>query len=184
MNIIISQTDRSSYCFRPDTTLEKESNEFYIPDNIGEITFSPVLFVRICRAGKAIGKKFAERYYDAGGYGILLYAEDFIRSGKPAGFSMASSLDRSTFLHYPLYGKEVLLRHGNIFSLSVDGENIFNFVPDGFDMDSVISSVSTLTSLRTGDIVAVELRKRSAISQGSTIRCSFNEESIAAVRIK
>lgn len=183
MNIIVSLTDRSSYCFRPDTTLEKESNEFYIPEDMGEMTFSPVLFVRICKAGKAIGKRFAERYYDAGGYGLLLYAEDLIRSGRPAGFSMASSLDRSTFLHYPLYGKDVLLNPENIFSLSVDDDSIFTFSPVDFDLDEIISCISANVSLRTGDIVAVELREREQVISGNMIRCRFNDDSIVSVRL-
>ena len=122
MNIIVSLfgSNGTDYCFRPDTTLEKESFDYYIPDGVSELTYSPVLFVRLCRAGKAIGEKFAGRYYDSGGFGVLLYGESIIGSGAAAGLSMASSLDKTSLLPFPLIDKDVLEKSGNIFSLSVN----------------------------------------------------------------
>ena len=190
MNIIVSLHEAGGrYCFRPDTTLEKESFDYYVPEGIMSMSCCPVLFVRICKAGKAIKERFAERYFDEGGYGVLLYAEDLIQGhgtcitqGAAGGgntsmsaaecamangsFSMASSLDKTSLLPFPLYGKDVL---GNsMFSMSVNGKMIFGIAPDGQkslqsylgSLPETLNGISSYTSLRTGDIVAMELSMR------------------------
>lgn len=199
MNIIVSLHEAGGrYCFRPDTTLEKESFDYYVPDGIPSLTCCPVLFVRICKAGKAIKERFAERYFDEGGYGVLLYAEDLIQGhgtcitqGAAGGgntsmsaaecamangsFSMASSLDKTSLLPFPLYGKDVL---GNsMFSMSVNGKMIFGIAPDGQkslqsylgSLPETLNGISSYTSLRTGDIVAVELSRRLPVWNACTI---------------
>ena len=72
---------------RPDTSWEREDKDLYAPDFVDGYLFSPVLFVRISKAGKCIGRKFAGRYYDAVNYGILLHA--ILSGGKGTGFPPA-----------------------------------------------------------------------------------------------
>ena len=73
MNIIVKPYD-SSLCYcRPDTTWERENKDFYSPECVNEIYWTPVVFARISKAGKCIGKKFVERYYDGVGCGMLMY---------------------------------------------------------------------------------------------------------------
>lgn len=158
MNIIVSLHEAGGrYCFRPDTTLEKESFDYYVPDGIPSLTCCPVLFVRICKAGKAINERFAGRYFDEGGCGVLLYAE---------GFPMASLLDKTSLLPFPLHGKDVL--GSNVFSVNANGKEIFSTAREGQktlqssigSLPGILHGISVYTSLRTGDIVAVELSRR------------------------
>lgn len=205
MNIIVSLfgSNGTDYCFRPDTTLEKESFDYYIPDGVSELTYSPVLFVRLCRAGKAIGEKFAGRYYDSGGFGVLLYGESIIGSGAAAGLSMASSLDKTSLLPFPLIDKDVLEKSGNIFSLSVNersmnehsvnersanerslnGNGTFACHPDFAGIPEILHRISLRTSLRTGDIVAVELGERLPIHAGEKLCGMLNGENIFSISV-
>lgn len=200
MNIIVSLfgSNGTDYCFRPDTTLEKESFDYYIPDGVSELTYSPVLFVRLCRAGKAIGEKFAGRYYDSGGFGVLLYGESIIGSGAAAGLSMASSLDKTSLLPFPLIDKDVLEKSGNIFSLSVNGRSVnehsvnellvngngtFACHPDFAGIPEILHRISLRTSLRTGDIVAVELGERLPIHAGEKLCGMLNGENIFSISV-
>lgn len=205
MNIIVSLfgSNGTDYCFRPDTTLEKESFDYYIPDGVSELTYSPVLFVRLCRAGKAIGEKFAGRYYDSGGFGVLLYGESIIGSGAAAGLSMASSLDKTSLLPFPLIDKDVLEKSGNIFSLSVNersmnehsvnersvnersvnGNGTFACQPDFAGIPEILHRISVRTSLRTGDIVAVELGERLPIHAGEKLCGMLNGENIFSISV-
>lgn len=215
MNIIVSLfgSNGTDYCFRPDTTLEKESFDYYIPDGVSELTYSPVLFVRLCRAGKAIGEKFAGRYYDSGGFGVLLYGESIIGSGAAAGLSMASSLDKTSLLPFPLIDKDVLEKSGNIFSLSVNersvnelsvnersvnehsvnersanerslnGNGTFACHPDFAGIPEILHRISVRTSLRTGDIVAVELGERLPIHAGEKLCGMLNGENIFSISV-
>lgn len=210
MNIIVSLfgSNGTDYCFRPDTTLEKESFDYYIPDGVSELTYSPVLFVRLCRAGKAIGEKFAGRYYDSGGFGVLLYGESIIGSGAAAGLSMASSLDKTSLLPFPLIDKDVLEKSRNIFSLSVNGHSVnersvnersvnersvnersvngngtFACQPDFAGIPEILHRISLRTSLRTGDIVAVELGERLPIHAGEKLCGMLNGENIFSISV-
>lgn len=200
MNIIVSLfgSNGADYCFRPDTTLEKESFDYYIPDGVSELTYSPVLFVRLCRAGKAIGEKFAGRYYDSGGFGVLLYGESIIGSGAAAGLSMASSLDKTSLLPFPLIDKNVLENGSNSFSLSVNGRSMnersvnersvnrngtFACHPDFAGIPEILHRISVRTSLRTGDIVAVELGERLPIHAGEKLCGMLNGENIFSISV-
>lgn len=200
MNIIVSLfgNNGADYCFRPDTTLEKESFDYYIPDGISELTYSPVLFVRLCRAGKAIGEKFAGRYYDSGGFGVLLYGESIIGSGAAAGLSMASSLDKTSLLPFPLIDKDVLENGRNSFSLSVNERSVnehsinersvnrngtFACHPDFAGIPEILHRISVRTSLRTGDIVAVELGERLPIHAGEKLCGMLNGENIFSISV-
>ena len=138
MNIIVSLHEAGGrYCFRPDTTLEKESFDYYVPDGIPSLTCCPVLFVRICKAGKAINERFA-----------------------------ASLLDKTSLLPFPLHGKDVL--GSNVFSVNANGKEIFSTAREGQktlqscigSLPGILHGISVYTSLRTGDIVAVELSRR------------------------
>lgn len=205
MNIIVSLfgSNGTDYCFRPDTTLEKESFDYYIPDGVSELTYSPVLFVRLCRAGKAIGEKFAGRYYDSGGFGVLLYGESIIGSGAAAGLSMASSLDKTSLLPFPLIDKDVLENSENSFSLSVNERSMnehsinersvnersvnrngtFTCHPDFAGIPEILHRISVRTSLRTGDIVAVELGERLPIHAGEKLCGMLNGENIFSISV-
>ena len=73
MNIIVKPYG-SELCYcRPDTTWERENKDFYSPECVNEIYWTPVVFARVSKAGKCVGKKFVERYYDGVGCGMLLY---------------------------------------------------------------------------------------------------------------
>ena len=190
MNIIVSLfgSNGTDYCFRPDTTLEKESFDYYIPDGVSELTYSPVLFVRLCRAGKAIGENFAGRYYDSGGFGVLLYGESIIGSGAAAGLSMASSLDKTSLLPFPLIDKDVLENSENSFSLSVNGCSVngngtFACHPAFAEIPEILHRISIRTSLRTGDIVAVELGERLPIHAGEKLCGMLNGENIFSISV-
>lgn len=173
MNILVSLYGNEGYCFRPDTTLEKESEDFYIPHGIGRISFAPVFFVRASKAGKCVSEKFAQRYYDCGGFGILLYGEDLLQQGR---FHIGSILDHSSFLPFPLYGMPALLNQDNSYTLTFAQGKSMSFAPQCSLIDKVIGEMSVLTSFRTGDLIAVELAERICLPSGSMIRGAFNDE--------
>lgn len=150
MNIIVKPYGKDRCYCRPDTTWERENKDFYVPDGIRQMYWAPVVFARICKAGKCIGRKFAERYYDSFNYGALLYA-----GNEEIAFS--SCADHTSLLPFPLSGLEEM---GNGFIAAKNGEPIFsmeNIEDTGNRLEEAICDASALTSLRIGDLVAVEL---------------------------
>ena len=184
MNIIIRLFDNDRFCFRPDTTWERENRDFFSPDFMSRIFFTPVIFARISRAGKCIGRKFAGRYYDASNFGMLMYNGDILEENLPDSVAFASMADRTSILPFPLYNPEVMTNENNRFRLSIDGRCVFSCLSAGVadKIGNAVCKASEIISLRTGDMVAVELdAPKEIISGGNSRICvdgSFCENEI------
>lgn len=157
MNIIVRPYG-SGYCLcRPDTSWERENKDIYPPDYVSGYMWAPVLFARISKAGKCIGQKFAGRYYDAVGYGILLYPSDLL-DGSPEGYACASCIDHTSVLPFPMYDRVTLESGTNMFEVYRDGEEIYS-TSEGSEamIEEALTRISAMVSLRIGDIAAIEL---------------------------
>ncbi|MBQ9212727.1 MAG: fumarylacetoacetate hydrolase family protein, partial [Bacteroidales bacterium] len=62
----ISLTGEKSPVFflKPETALLRNHYDFYIPDFSQQIEYETEIVLKICKLGKCIDKKFANRYYD------------------------------------------------------------------------------------------------------------------------
>lgn len=171
MNIVV-KTYGGSICCRPDTTWERENRDFYSPDCVDTLHWTPVVLARICKAGKCVGGKFASRYYDAMGFGMLMYIGDLLPD-----IASASCADHTTILPFPLYNTVVFDNPDNVFSVNASGETIFSCGTAGSRkaLEDALCKASVLTSVRTGDIVAVELSAPCCLSSRSDI-----EKAVAA----
>lgn len=172
MNIIVKSYGTGAFYCRPDTSWEREDKDLYLPDPVSGYLWTPVLFARISKAGKCIGRKFSGRYYDAVNYGILLYIKDMLIPGRPcagpgpgAHFAAASCADHTSVLPFPMYDKVTLEDGTNIFSVSKDGKEIYSTSEGTYEIiEDALSQASGLISLRIGDILAVELREMSMLA--------------------
>lgn len=150
MNIIVRPYGGEKCYCRPDTTWEREDKDFYVPECSESLYWTPVLFARVNKAGKCIGKKFVSRYYDAIGCGVLLY------TGQDIAF--ASCADHTSLLPMPLYNPVVLEGEDNALEVCLNGSSIWNEKILSKDkLEDTVCMASALTSLRIGDFVAVEL---------------------------
>ena len=88
MDIVVVRTDGSWYT-RPDITLVRDADRFCLPDDCtGAVAFH-ARCLRIEKAGKAIGKAFAGRYFDSWTGAVLLY-------GRTEDGRLTPYLDRAT----------------------------------------------------------------------------------------
>lgn len=168
MNIIVRPYG-SGFCHcRPDTTWERESKDFYVPEDIGLVKWAPIVFVRICKAGKCIGSKFASRYYDAFNFGALMYCIPNTEATSNAAIpdASASCIDHTSLLPFPLYNMVVLETEGNTFKAELDGKEIFNLSMEEESskatialIEDTICKASQHISLRIGDLLAIELKE-------------------------
>jgi hypothetical protein len=173
MNIIVKPYG-SGLCYcRPDTTWERENKDFYSPECVKELHWSPIIFVRISKAGKCIGGKFASRYYDAFNFGALLYCH----TSESSDLAYTSCADHTSLLPGPMYNPEIMENEGNVFEVKKNGETIFGLPKTAFaklrslenisfkDMiEDGICKASQLTTLRIGDFVAIELTPTSLLA--------------------
>jgi len=182
MNIIVQPYgSRKCYC-RPDTTWERENKDFYSPDCVDVLYWTPVLFARVGKAGKCIGKKFVSRYYDSVGFGALLYTGD-------DDVAFTSCADHTSLLPMPLYNPVVLEGEDNTFQVFRNSEPLFECRCQGLagELDETICRASSLTSLRIGDFVAMELATVSTLASrtdGDTdFRAVFSGNELYDLRI-
>ena len=167
MNIIVKPYGSTLCSCRPDTTWERENKDFYSPECVNEVMWTPVVFARVSKAGKCIGNKFVGRYYDGVGCGILMYCA--------TDEAVTSCADHTSILPMPLYNTEVLdgrkefvvTKNGNlsaarsIGAVSPAGQNDLVMSTEQGEwrhlLEDAICNASRLTSLRIGDFVAAEL---------------------------
>lgn len=164
MNITVLDINGTVSC-RPDTTWEREDKDFFAPDAVERLSYVPVLFARISKAGKCIGTKYAGRYYESICYGVLLYVE---------GHASGAFFDRTSVLPAATYSKVTLEKADNRFELRKNGEIICT-AENGTDslqrIEKAITEASVIVSQRIGDLVVLELDSRKPLterSEGST----------------
>lgn len=143
MNIFTFPFDSEGFYARPDTSVSEE-RVFYVPDGIEEIVAVPFLYCKIERAGKAVKAQFARRHYSMCGYGIHFCAADICCCRSPLEKLLCNSLDNSTFISPTFNASELAFA---IPSKSFDIERF----------SKAIETVSKFMSLRTGDILAIEM---------------------------
>jgi len=139
MNIIVVRPDGSWYS-RPDTTLEREERDFYLPDEFECAVVRRCLFVKIAKAGKAIGLKFADRYYDSFGRGWVIYGDEN---------KMCPYIDGSTLL-------------GNVTASSADLDSATRQ-----RIAEALSRITLTMSVRTGDLLLLEEKGEERLCRGS-----------------
>lgn len=184
MNIIVKPCG-SSLCYcRPDTTWEREGKDFYCPDCVNEIYWTPVMFARASKAGKCIKRKFAARYFDAIGFGALFYC------GEVSAESIAflSCADHTSLLPFPMYAPLVSENTDNIYQVRKDGIPVWSRHTEGnADVEDAICRASELTSIRIGDIIAVELAPAELLTSradGETkIKATFCENTLFEMKL-
>ena len=174
MNIVVKPYGSAlSYC-RPDTSWERENRDLYTPDRIERWDWAPIVFVRISKTGKCVGKKFASRYYDAFGFGALLYIGSV--EGETPDQAASSCADHTSVLPFPLYNIAVLEGGENVYCVSKNGEEIYRTGCCDIQaaIEEAICKSSEFVSLRTGDLVAVELAPKNPLANRSEGESRFS----------
>ncbi len=146
------------FFMKPDSSLLRNNDPFYIPEWSNEIHHEIELVIKINRLGKNIGKQFAHRYFDEIGLGIDFTARDIQNKLKEKGlpWEKAKAFDQSAVLGGMFIDKTVFPDQHNIsFKLKING----NVVQDGnselmiFSFEEIISHVSKYVTLKIGDLI-------------------------------
>lgn len=161
---ILAKTFEGHVVFRPDTTWERDNENLYPPEFVKTLTFSPVIFAHVLKPGRRVERRFAPRYYDGIGFGILLYPENLI-SPDPESYAEALCMDRISYLPTPFSDPEIITE-ASAFKVYKNGAEICRIDPPSLDiLEEAFVDASRLAYIRTGDIVAVELAARKTLMQ-------------------
>ena len=142
---------------KADSALLKDGKPFFVPDFMGRIDYETELVVRVCRLGKGIAERFANRYYDAVTVGIDFTARDMQQRLRADGlpWDVCKGFDGSAVVGE--WVEKDLLR--DIRTLTFRGEVNGHVVQQAcaadmiFGIDRLVSYISTFFTLKTGDII-------------------------------
>lgn len=142
---------------KADSSLLKDGKPFFLPEEMGRVDYETELVVRICKLGKSIPQRFANRYYDAVTVGIDFTARELQQrlraEGKPwdlcKGFDGAAVIgqwvDIAKF-------RDIQAIH---FHLDINGHTVQQGCSSDmlFKVDEIIAYISRYFTLKTGDLL-------------------------------
>lgn len=146
------------FFMKPDSSLLRNNESFYIPEWTNEVHHEIELVIRINRLGKNIEKRFAHRYFDEVGLGIDFTARDVQNELKVKGlpWEKAKAFDQAAVIGKPFLSKSEFPDCKNInFRLDINRKTVQkgNSGLMIFDFDEIIAHVSRYITLKIGDFI-------------------------------
>jgi 2-keto-4-pentenoate hydratase/2-oxohepta-3-ene-1,7-dioic acid hydratase in catechol pathway len=142
---------------KPDSAILKDGKPFFIPDFSKRVEYETELVVRICRLGKNIAPRFANRYYDAVTVGIDFTARDLQSEFRAKGlpWELCKGFDNSAAIGEFVPVNRFMDVQNINFSLNIDGEERQrgNTADMLFRIDDIIAYVSQFMTLKIGDLL-------------------------------
>ena len=166
MNIIIKpyNPQEGLFYFKPDTTLNRDYTNLYLPHFIKRVEAKELFYTRIDRAGKGIAERYASRYFSKGNYALSIsIAPDIFPNATP---SQAPSAAPSAT---PSQAPSAAIINGSVAN-SID-YSFYSMPAEKIEEHQLIeefckyiAQITEIISLRTGDIIAIETGKKEYFS--------------------
>ena len=142
---------------KPDSAIIQPGKPFFVPDFAERFDYETEIVVRINRAGKDIGERFAHRYYDEVTVGIDFTARDLQQKLRAKGlpWELCKGFDGSAVIGdwQPISNyRDIQALH---FHLDINGQK----VQEGcscdmlYKVDELVSYISQFFTLKTGDLL-------------------------------
>ena len=171
---------------RPDSSMLRENDDFYIPAFSSDIVCGCGITVRINRLAKCIDPRFADRCYDSVGAGVAFFARDTMRRAIAAGHPCdeAYCFDRSLAVSPDVIDKSAITADTEI-AVSVGAQQCRAKIGDmRLSIDECISRASQLATLKTGDIVYIGMPADLQPSAGDEIKVAVAGECLLDFGVK
>lgn len=174
MNIIIKpyNPQEGIFYFKPDTTLNRDYTNLYLPHFIKRVEAKELYYIRIDRAGKGIAERYASRYFSKGNYALSIsIAPDIFPNAAPSQAPSTApnatpSQAPSTALNAP---PSAAIINGSVAN-SID-YSFYSMPAEKVEDPQLIeefckyiAQITEIISLRTGDIIAIETGKKEYFS--------------------
>ncbi|MFI3321081.1 MAG: fumarylacetoacetate hydrolase family protein [Rikenellaceae bacterium] len=155
----LSMPSEPVFFIKPDTSLLRNNDPFFIPDFTSNLNYECEIAVKINRIVKAIDAKFAPRCYNEIAVGIDFTARDLQQKLKAASLPWEASkaFDKSNPLPNDFIkldeletGVDNLDFHLDINGVTVQKGNSSDML---FSIDELIAYVSKFVTLKIGDVI-------------------------------
>ena len=149
--------DKPVIFLKPDSSLLKNNKPFFIPGFSQNIHYEIEIVLRICKLGRSISEKYAQRYYDQLTLGVDMTARELQSSLSSAGspWDISKSFDGAA----PIGEFITLQEAGDVNDISFRLEKNGETVQSGntsrliYNFDQIIAYVSEFFTLKTGDLI-------------------------------
>ena len=178
MNIIIKpyNPQEGLFYFKPDTTLNRDYTNLYLPHFIKRVEAKELFYTRIDRAGKGIAERYASRYFSKGNYALSIsIAPDIFPNAAPsqAPSTAPSATPSQSPSAIPSQAASAMP------SAAIINGSVANSIDYSFysmpaekiedpqlieEFCKYIAQITEIISLRTGDIIAIETGKKEYFS--------------------
>lgn len=147
-----------------DSSLLNNRKPFFQPDWSEDMRAAHCIAIRICRLGKHIAPRFASRYYDALALGLDFRAEDWMNRNIARATAFDYSLSVGNWIEPDNFPKQ--------------------WMPSELPIDQAIAEASNVVTLRTGDIVFVDIQEAQCVHRDETIQVTAGEQEYIYCKIK
>jgi len=142
---------------KPKSSLLQLHTPFYYPEFSNELHHEVELVLRVCKNGRYVSERQANKYYNAISVGIDFTARDVQAELKKKGlpWEKAKAWDNSAVLGQWRENTAELLKRPVHFSLNKNGEEVQKGITTDmiFTFDQIVSHISNYFSLNIGDLI-------------------------------
>lgn len=169
-----------------DDVLLRNNGDFYIPEYSCRVSAVPQLVVRLCKLGKSVGERFANRYYQEVGVGIRFYADELEEELRQKGLPpvVASSFDGSAAISQLVeWRPEAPL----VYEMKVNEETVFRGDKAGMPVcaDRLVALASDFHTLKIGDFLFCgNLFRYRDLHEGDRLRMTLDGVLLLDFRIR
>ena len=181
MNIIIKpyNPQEGLFYFKPDTTLNRDYTNLYLPHFIKRVEAKELFYIRIDRAGKGIAERYASRYFSKGNYALSIsIAPDIFPNAAPSQAPSAT----------PSQAPSAAIINGSVAN-SID-YSFYSMPAEKIEDPQLIeefckyiAQITEIISLRTGDIIAIETGKKEYFSIEDSLPIPTSNSSSTSERL-
>ena len=174
---------------KPDSSIILKNQPFFIPDYSNEIHYESEIILKICKLGKSIDKKFANKYYNKISLGIDFTARDIQNELKTKGlpWEKSKAFDGSALVGDWIDKNEfknindlnfLLKKNGNDVQIGNTSNMLWSF-------DELISEISKYFTLKIGDIIFTGTPSGvGKVYENDILTGSLNDKESFSIKIK
>jgi 2-keto-4-pentenoate hydratase/2-oxohepta-3-ene-1,7-dioic acid hydratase in catechol pathway len=175
-----------SISLRPDTSVLRNNDDFYMPNTPTDIRCGVGVAVRITRIAKCIDPRFAARCYDGVGVGVAFVDTAQLNRLRSAGLPCESAycFDRSIAIS-PDFVAPAEIDGGEV-RLAANNQLKQTFLISSLkeSLDECVSRASNLLTLKTGDLVFVQMPIEVQVVGGESMVATLDEREMLNFQIK
>lgn len=174
MNIAVFPVKSEDFYFKPDNTLVKDGSDYFIPDIVDRLYVYAAFAVRINKAVKYTTSDFARRYYSEIAFGCILNPADIVRTSSPLSSGLALAMDHTAYVTDKYADKTGLSGELSF----IFGKNEFRIIISEEHLkiaDKAIERVSRYCSLKSGDLIFIELSEMSEINRDEEVSVFYSD---------